>query len=123
MPFRSAAPGRQRRDANQLRFHHLHQRAGAGHRPGRFHFVNQRLRPRRGGGQLDVLRRVYSESTRARRRCWPFLEAGACGSYGTVVEPCNYPYKFPDPMVYFYQNRGFCLAEAYYQSLANPTRA
>jgi uncharacterized protein (TIGR03790 family) len=49
-----------------------------------------------------------------------FLEAGACGSYGTVVEPCNYLQKFPDPMVYFYQNRGFCLAEAYYQSLANP---
>ena len=49
-----------------------------------------------------------------------FLEAGACASYGTVVEPCNYAYKFPDPMVYFYQNRGFCLAEAYYQSLANP---
>lgn len=49
-----------------------------------------------------------------------FLEAGASGSYGTVVEPCNYPYKFPDPMVYFFQNRGFCLAEAYYQSLANP---
>jgi uncharacterized protein (TIGR03790 family) len=49
-----------------------------------------------------------------------FLEAGASGSYGTVVEPCNWPYKFPDPMVYFYQNRGFCLAEAYYQSLANP---
>ncbi len=49
-----------------------------------------------------------------------FLEAGACASYGTVVEPCNYTQKFPDPMVYFYQNRGFCLAEAYYQSLANP---
>jgi len=49
-----------------------------------------------------------------------FLEAGASGSYGTVVEPCNYTYKFPDPMVYFYQNRGFCLAEAYYQSLPNP---
>jgi uncharacterized protein (TIGR03790 family) len=49
-----------------------------------------------------------------------FLEAGATGSYGTVVEPCNYTYKFPDPMVYFYQNRGFCLAEAYYQSLPNP---
>jgi uncharacterized protein (TIGR03790 family) len=49
-----------------------------------------------------------------------FLEAGACASYGTVVEPCNYTYKFPDPMVYFYQHRGFCLAEAYYQSLANP---
>jgi len=49
-----------------------------------------------------------------------FLEGGASASYGTVVEPCNYTYKFPDPMVYFYQNRGFCLAEAYYQSLANP---
>ncbi len=49
-----------------------------------------------------------------------FLEAGASGSYGTVVEPCNYTYKFPDPMVYFYQDRGFCLAEAYYQSLSNP---
>ncbi|HUC86079.1 MAG TPA: hypothetical protein VL970_12855, partial [Candidatus Acidoferrales bacterium] len=48
------------------------------------------------------------------------LEAGATASYGTVVEPCNYTYKFPDPMVYFYQNRGFCMAEAYYQSLANP---
>jgi uncharacterized protein (TIGR03790 family) len=49
-----------------------------------------------------------------------FIEGGANGSYGTVVEPCNYTYKFPDPMVYFYQNRGFCFAEAYYQSLANP---
>jgi uncharacterized protein (TIGR03790 family) len=49
-----------------------------------------------------------------------FLEAGASASYGTIVEPCNYTQKFPDPMVYFYQNRGFCLAEAYYQSLPNP---
>jgi uncharacterized protein (TIGR03790 family) len=49
-----------------------------------------------------------------------FLEAGASASYGTVVEPCNYTYKFPDPMVYFYQDRGFCLAESYYQSLATP---
>ena len=49
-----------------------------------------------------------------------FLEAGAAGSYGTVVEPCNYTQKFPDPLDYFYQDRGFCLAEAYYQSLLNP---
>jgi hypothetical protein len=49
-----------------------------------------------------------------------FLEAGASGGYGTVVEPCNYTFKFPDPMVYFFQNRGFCLAEAYYQSLSTP---
>ncbi len=49
-----------------------------------------------------------------------FLAAGAAGSYGTVVEPCNYTQKFPDPRAYFYQARGFCLAEAYYQSLLDP---
>lgn len=49
-----------------------------------------------------------------------FLNAGAAGSYGTVVEPCNYTQKFPHPLDYFYQCRGFCLAEAYYQSLLNP---
>jgi uncharacterized protein (TIGR03790 family) len=49
-----------------------------------------------------------------------FLEAGAAASYGTVVEPCNYPQKFPDPVDYFYQTRGFTVAEAYYQSLINP---
>jgi uncharacterized protein (TIGR03790 family) len=49
-----------------------------------------------------------------------FLNAGAAGSYGTVTEPCNYTQKFPDPLDYFYQYRGFSLAEAYYQSLLNP---
>jgi uncharacterized protein (TIGR03790 family) len=49
-----------------------------------------------------------------------FLEAGAAGSYGTITEPCNYPQKFPNPLDYFYQNRGFCLAESYYQSVLNP---
>jgi len=49
-----------------------------------------------------------------------FLDAGAAGSYGTVVEPCNYTQKFPDPVDYFYQTRGFTLAEAYYQSVLNP---
>jgi len=49
-----------------------------------------------------------------------FLEAGAAGSYGTVVEPCNYTQKFPDPVDYFYQTRGFSLAESYYQSVLNP---
>lgn len=48
------------------------------------------------------------------------LDAGAAGSYGTVVEPCAYTQKFPDPRNYVYQKRGFCLAEAYYQSLLNP---
>ncbi|HEY3857681.1 MAG TPA: TIGR03790 family protein [Verrucomicrobiae bacterium] len=49
-----------------------------------------------------------------------FMDSGATASYGTVVEPCNYTYKFPDPMVYFFQNRGFCIAESYYQSVADP---
>ncbi len=53
-----------------------------------------------------------------------FLEAGAAGSYGSITEPwediCNYPQKFPDTQNYFYQARGFNLAESYYQSIANP---
>ena len=49
-----------------------------------------------------------------------FVNAGAAASYGTVVEPCNYLQKFPDPEDYFYQTRGFSLVEAYYQSVQNP---
>jgi uncharacterized protein (TIGR03790 family) len=49
-----------------------------------------------------------------------FINANASGSYGTVVEPCNYLEKFPAPQNYFYQTRGFTLAECYYQSVANP---
>ena len=49
-----------------------------------------------------------------------FLAAGAVGTFGTVDEPCNYLEKFPNPMDYFYQARGFSLAEAYYQSVTNP---
>lgn len=49
-----------------------------------------------------------------------FLRAGATASYGTVVEPCNYTEKFPDPSVYFYQARGFTIAECCYQGLASP---
>jgi uncharacterized protein (TIGR03790 family) len=49
-----------------------------------------------------------------------FLNSGAAASYGTVVEPCNYLEKFPDPLDYFYQSRGFSVVEAYYQSVLNP---
>jgi uncharacterized protein (TIGR03790 family) len=49
-----------------------------------------------------------------------FLNAGASGSYGTVAEPCNFLQKFPDPLAYFYQTRGFNLAEAYYLIILNP---
>jgi uncharacterized protein (TIGR03790 family) len=49
-----------------------------------------------------------------------FLNAGAAISYGTVVEPCGYLEKFPSPQAYFYQARGFSLAESYYLSVTNP---
>jgi uncharacterized protein (TIGR03790 family) len=49
-----------------------------------------------------------------------FLEAGATASFGTVAEPCNYLEKFASPQNYFYQVRGFSIAECYYQSVTNP---
>lgn len=49
-----------------------------------------------------------------------FIAAGAAGSYGTVTEPGSIAQKFPNPQVYFYQARGFNLAESYYQSLGQP---
>ncbi len=50
-----------------------------------------------------------------------WLAAGATGSYGTVVEPCNFPQKFPDPpvMMGHYLN-GDTLIEAYWKSVMWP---
>src|SRR5208283_3288597 len=49
-----------------------------------------------------------------------FINGGATGSYGTVAEPFADTNKFPNPQVYFYQARGFSLAESYYQSVNDP---
>jgi len=50
-----------------------------------------------------------------------WLQAGATASYGTVVEPCNYPAKFPDPgLLFAYYRRGDTLIEAYWRSVAMP---
>jgi uncharacterized protein (TIGR03790 family) len=49
-----------------------------------------------------------------------FIDAGASGSYGTVAEPLSDVQKFPDPLVYYYQSRGFSVAESYYLSLRQP---
>ena len=57
------------------------------------------------GGQMSVLR---------------WLEAGCAGSYGTVVEPCNFTNKFPDARVHFWYARGFTMAESYFMSLKTP---
>jgi uncharacterized protein (TIGR03790 family) len=50
-----------------------------------------------------------------------WLEAGATGSYGTVVEPCNFTAKFPDPgLLLSYYLRGDTLIESYWRSVAMP---
>lgn len=50
-----------------------------------------------------------------------WIQAGATGSYGTVVEPCNFPQKFPDPVVLMahYLN-GDTLIESYWKSVQWP---
>lgn len=50
-----------------------------------------------------------------------WLEAGATGSYGAVVEPCNFPQKFPNPgLVMKYYLGGNTLVEAYWKSVVWP---
>lgn len=50
-----------------------------------------------------------------------WLKAGATGSYGTVVEPCNFPQKFPHPGVLMaHYLDGDTLLEAYWKSVLMP---
>jgi uncharacterized protein (TIGR03790 family) len=50
-----------------------------------------------------------------------WLEAGATGSYGTVVEPCNHLGKFPHPGIAIVKYlQGETLVEAYWKSVAWP---
>ncbi len=50
-----------------------------------------------------------------------WLEAGATGSYGTVVEPCNLLGKFPHPALLMESyGAGRTLLEAYWQSVKQP---
>ena len=59
-----------------------------------------------GGGQMSSLR---------------WLEAGATGSYGTVVEPCNLLEKFPAPTLLMAAYvSGATLLEAYWKSVRMP---
>jgi len=59
-----------------------------------------------GGKQMSILR---------------WLEAGATASYGTVVEPCAFPQKFPHPAIVIDRyTRGEALIEAYWKSVAWP---
>jgi uncharacterized protein (TIGR03790 family) len=64
------------------------------------------------GGQLTDSRQMSSLR---------WLEAGATASYGAVVEPCNFPQKFPHPglAMQFYLN-GETVLESYWKSVAWP---
>lgn len=61
-----------------------------------------------GGTQMSALR---------------WLQAGATGSYGTVVEPCNLTGKFPSvPILMRHYLAGDTLIEAYWKSVAMPSQ-
>jgi uncharacterized protein (TIGR03790 family) len=50
-----------------------------------------------------------------------WLEAGATGTYGTVIEPCAFPEKFPNVTVLMsYYLAGETLIEAYWKSVQMP---
>ncbi len=49
---------------------------------------------------------------------WP--HAGCVASYGTIVEPCEYTNKFPNPRAHFWYARGFSMGESYWMSVQNP---
>ena len=58
-----------------------------------------------------------TDSTQMSSLRW--LDAGATGSYGTVVEPCNFAAKFPHPgLLLTYYLRGDTLIESYWRSVA-----
>jgi uncharacterized protein (TIGR03790 family) len=59
-----------------------------------------------GSGQMNIL---------------DWLQAGATASYGAVIEPCNFPEKFPHPgvLLQYYLN-GSSLIEAYWKSVQQP---
>ena len=59
--------------------------------------------------------------TSGQMSAFQFLLAGATGSYGTVVEPCAYQQKFPNPAVLVPQYfGGATLIEAYWKSVLWP---
>jgi len=50
-----------------------------------------------------------------------WLRSGATASYGTPIEPCNYPAKFPDPTVFLpHYVGGDTVVEAYWKSVWTP---
>jgi len=58
---------------------------------------------------------------RGQMKVYRWLEAGVTGSYGTVVEPCNYEEKFPNAQILIPSYMGGdSLIEAYWKSVQQP---
>lgn len=64
------------------------------------------------GGRLRTYRGQTSASD--------FVRAGCSASYGTVVEPYNYPAKFPTAQLHVYYALGFTAVESYWMSVLWP---
>lgn len=64
------------------------------------------------GGRLTVYRGQTPASD--------FLRAGCSATYGTVVEPYNYPAKFPTAQLHVYYALGFTAVESYWMSVFWP---
>ncbi len=61
-------------------------------------------------------------SEKGQMKAFRWLEAGATGSYGTVVEPCNFVQKFPNPGILIPRYlQGETLIEAYWKSVLQPS--
>ncbi|VAW46921.1 FIG00561498: hypothetical protein [hydrothermal vent metagenome] len=61
-------------------------------------------------------------SEKGQMKAFRWLEAGATGSYGTVVEPCNFVQKFPNPEILIPRYlQGETLIEAYWKSVLQPS--
>ncbi|WP_445367416.1 TIGR03790 family protein [Methylomonas sp. BW4-1] len=83
------------------------------------HLADNRYLPGAVADHLTSAGGVMSGSDQMNITEW--LSAGATASYGAVVEPCNFPAKFPNPgvLMYFYL-RGSSVIEAYWKSVAQP---
>jgi uncharacterized protein (TIGR03790 family) len=81
--------------------------------------ASNRFEPGAIGDHLTSFGGMLTDSRQMSSLRW--LEAGATGSYGTVVEPCAFPSKFPDIDVLLRRYlAGETLIEAYWKSVAMP---
>jgi uncharacterized protein (TIGR03790 family) len=78
-----------------------------------------RFRPGAIADHLTSFGGMLTDSSQMSSLRW--ILAGATGSYGTVVEPCSFPHKFPDVEVLTRRYLdGETLLEAYWKSVAMP---